>query len=326
MDYFYGKDMSSEFVNNKLNFDSKNSILNLSKRLSKHADLKQKQCFICRSSKAKKDCNIFGINYLICGNCSHVYVDKRLPEKSLSKFYAKETDHSTIYADKKLIKLRENIIKPKIHFIKKHTKGKNWLDVGSADGAAITVCMNEGFNTVGIELNENSRKFAKKYRKVDLYPNSLKDFCRHSSTKWDVISFFGVLEHIPDPMKALKICNSMLKKNGIIAIDVPNYNSVSTYVQKLTQKPNRHLSPHSHIMLFTLQSLKFALKKSGFIPISVWLWGMDTIELFKYISNSDKNFRNSQLGKTLISKVNEIQKIFDQEKLGDEILMVAKKL
>ena len=34
--------------------------------------------------------------------------------------------------------------------------------------------------------------------------------------KWDVISFFGVLEHIPDPMKALKICNSILKKDGII--------------------------------------------------------------------------------------------------------------
>ena len=318
--------MSTEFINNKLNFDSKNSILNLSKRLSKHVDLKQKQCFICGSKKAKKDCNMFGVNYLICGNCSHVYVDKRLSEKSLSKFYVKETVHSFIYTDKKLIKLRENIFKPKINFIKKYTKGKNWLDVGSADGAAITVCINEGFNTVGIELNENSRKFAKKYRKVDLYPNSLEDFCSDSSTKWDVISFFGVLEHIPEPMKALKICNSMLKKNGIIAIDVPNYNSVSTYIQKLTQKPNRHLVPHSHIMLFTLQSLEFAFKKSGFISLSVWLWGMDIIELLTYISKLDKNFRNSQLSEILISKANEIQKIFDQEKLGDNILMVAKKL
>ena len=59
------------------------------------------------------------------------------------------------------------------------------------------------------------------------------------------------------------------------------------------------------------------------IPI---LWGMDTIELLKYINNFDKNFLTSKLGKFLISKANEFQKIFEQEKLGDDFLMVAKKL
>ena len=144
--------------------------------------------------------------------------------------------------------------------------------------------------------------------------------------KWNVISFFGVLEHIPDPMNALKTCHSLLEKNGIVAIDVPNYNSISTYVQKLTQNPNRHLIPHSHIMLFTLKSLEYALKKSGFKPVAVWLWGMDVIELLKYIDTLDGNFINSQLGEFLIKKANEIQKIFDQEKLGDDFLMIAKKI
>jgi len=78
-------------------------------------------------------------------------------------------------------------------------------------------------------------------------------------------------------------------------------------------------------MLFTLQSLEYALKKSGFKPIAVWIWGMDVIELLKYINSLDENFLNSQLGKFIISKANEIQNIFDQEKLGDDFLMIARK-
>jgi len=327
MRYFFGKDMSSEFINNKISIDPKNSISNSAKKLIKYLNLKQKQCFICRSKSAKKDCEIFGVSYLVCRKCSHVYVNKRFSEDSLSKYYMKNINYSSItYANKKTLKLREDIVKPKINFIKKYVKGQNWLDVGSADGAAITVCKDEGFDAVGIELSQNSRKFAKKYRKIDLYPNSLEDFNRDYSKKWDVISFFGVLEHIPEPMKILKICHSMIKKNGAVAIDVPNYNSVSTYIQKLTKNPNRHLIPHSHIMLFTLHSLEFALKRSGFKPVAVWLWGMDVIELLKYISNLDKNFPNSQLCEFLISKANEIQKVFDQERLGDDFLMIAKKI
>lgn len=325
MHYFFGKEMSTDFVNKKLNFDTKNTISRSAKKLVRRLDLKQKQCFICKSKSAKKDCKIFGVNYLICNKCSHAYVDKRLSEKSLSKYYTSDKSYSAItYANKKTIKLREDIIRPKIKFIKKFAKGKNWLDIGAADGASVVVCKREGFVPVGTELSQNSRKFAKKYRKVDLSSKTLEEFVV-ATKKWDVISFFGVLEHMPEPMNALKMCHSILKKNGIIAINVPNYNSISTYVQKLIQNPNRHLIPHSHIMLFTLQSLEYAFKNSGFKPIAMWVWGMDVIELLKYINSLDKNFLNSQLGKFIISKANEIQNIFDQEKLGDDFLMIARK-
>jgi 2-polyprenyl-3-methyl-5-hydroxy-6-metoxy-1,4-benzoquinol methylase len=318
--------MSKEFLENKLNLDPQGNLTKLSKNLAKHADVKQNQCFICKNKKSKKDCNIFGIDYVICENCSHTYVKKRLSTKALSKFYEEETAHSNIYADSKALKLRQKIVEDKIDFIKKFANGKNWLDVGSAEGSSIEVCKKKGFNAVGIELNENSRKFAKKKYKIDLYPNSLEEFAKENKTKWDVISFFGVLEHIPEPMKALKICNSLLKKNGIIAILVPNYNSISTYVQKLTKLPNRHLLPHSHIMLFSEKSLKTAVKKSGFKPHALWIWGSDTIELLKYMQSVDRNFLKSQLGKTMISNINDIQQIFDKEKSGDEMLMISKKI
>ena len=318
--------MSKEFLKNKINLDPNNSFQILAKKFAKYADLKQDNCFVCKSNKSKKDCSIFGIDYVICKNCSHTYVKKRLSEKALTKFYKEETEHSQIYANKRILLLRQKIVEDKINFVKKHTKGKNWLDIGSAEGSAVAVCRKKGFNAEGIELNENSRKFAKKYYKIDLYPEPLEKFVIENKVKWDIISFFGVLEHIPDPMKALKICNSILKKDGIIVILVPNYNSVSTYVQKLTKHPKRHLLPHSHIMLFSIKSLQIALKKSGFKPKSTWIWGSDMIEFLNYINKLDKNFQKSELNNVLISKINEFQKIFDKEKLGDELLMIGKKI
>jgi len=65
MRYFFGKDMSSEFINNKLSIDPKNSISNSAKKLIKYLNLKQKQCFICRSKSAKKDNQIRSI-IIIC--------------------------------------------------------------------------------------------------------------------------------------------------------------------------------------------------------------------------------------------------------------------
>ena len=101
--------MSSDFVNKKLNFDAKNTIPKAGKNFVKYFDLKQKQCFICKSKNAKKDSKIFGVNYLICDKCSHAFVDKRLSEKALSKYYTSDTNYSSItYANKKF---RTNLLR-----------------------------------------------------------------------------------------------------------------------------------------------------------------------------------------------------------------------
>ena len=78
--------MSKEFLKNKINLDTNNSFQVLAKKFAKFADLNQDHCFICKSKKAKKDCNIFGIDYVICENCSHVYVKKRLSEKIIRPY------------------------------------------------------------------------------------------------------------------------------------------------------------------------------------------------------------------------------------------------
>jgi len=327
MDTFYGKKISKEFIKLKFDHDTEFSYKKTTEKLAKLSNIKQNSCYICGGRKTKKEITFFDITYLRCLKCSHVYADKRLSEEVLNKFYRDgKSSQGSAYSNKKMLKLREEIIRPKIQFIKKFAKGKNWLDVGSADGSTITIGNDEGFKTQGIEISKEARIFAKKFRNIDLYPKSLESFQQDNDKKLDVISYFGVLEHLSLPIQSLKISHDLLSKNGIIAVEAPNYDSISTSVQKLSTVFDRHLVPHTHIMLFTLKSLKFALRKAGFKPIATWVWGMDVIELLKYVNRLDKKFGKSELSMILYNKINELQAIFDKENKGDSILVVAKKI
>ena len=44
--------------------------------------------------------------------------------------------------------------------------------------------------------------------------------------KYDIITFWDVLEHVTDPLSALNRSNKLLKKGGIIAINYPDINSI----------------------------------------------------------------------------------------------------
>ena len=49
----FGKEMSLEFINKKLNSDPKNSLADSRKKITKFSDLKQTRCFICGSKRGK---------------------------------------------------------------------------------------------------------------------------------------------------------------------------------------------------------------------------------------------------------------------------------
>ena len=325
MEYFYGKKISEDFVKTKLNWNSRKYIEE-AKKLAKISEIHLKKCYICGSANSKTVSSFYGIKYQMCLNCSHVYANKRLSEDKLTEYYSENQIYSTnTYANKELIKIREKVFKEKIHFVKKFTKKKNWLDIGSADGASVLAAIKEGFLCKGIEISETSRKFAKKYHNINLYSDSLTSFEKINKKKWDVISFFGVLEHLPDPISALKTSYRLLNDNGLVVIEVPNYQSVSSYVQELSGLADRHLVPYTHIMMFTENSIKYALKKTGFESIAFWYYGMDMIELLKHLSK-EKKFKNSNLDNFLQKNLNKIQLIIDKNKNSDFLYVIGRKI
>jgi Zn-finger nucleic acid-binding protein len=129
MKYFYGKSMSKDFVDNKTNVTKNkiqiknNELIYFSKKLNKTLKIKakfsvkQNKCIICKYNKFIKDSNMFGINYLMCQKCTHVFVDRRLTDKSIEKYYTHEsTDSLNTYANKNLeMNSLENFIRKRFY-------------------------------------------------------------------------------------------------------------------------------------------------------------------------------------------------------------------
>lgn len=325
LDFRYGKDVSKEFIIHKINANSAYMIKS-AKEFAKLSKYRQKSCYVCSGKKSKPVSSFYGIRYLMCQKCNHVYAARRITEEQLTNHYSENEDYFThVYPDKRILPIRKQLFIPKIRFVKKYTKGRNWLDVGSADGTAVSAAISQGFKGEGIEISKPARDFARKYLNLLLSDKPL-EVLENETKKRDVISFFGVLEHMPDPVNILKISNRLLNENGIVAIEVPHYSSLTTAIQKLSGEPDRHLVPFTHIMIFTIKSATYLLKKTGFKPIAVWFWGNDVIELLKYIKNQNRKFLNSELYDVLCDKLNNIQHIFDEYKMGDEFFIIGRKI
>lgn len=323
MKYKFGKSISEEFINNKLEINSKKNI-QFSRKLAKKANILQKKCYVCNGTKSTIIAKIFNIKYLKCDKCHHVFANKRLSQSELTKFYSEnETYSKRTFANLQTMTMRESLFTPKIEFIKKYAKGKSWLDVGSADGAAMIPIQKYGFICKGLEISKESINFAKKYRNLTLFPETTFSLVS-TKKKWNVISYFGVLHHIPNPIKELKNCNKLLSNGGIIVIDGPNADSISTYIQQLSTEADRHLVPTSHIMLFSLESLKTALEKTGFELVAAWFYGMDMIEFLKFMKNNYK-VNNTHLFEFFKKNLNKFQFVIDKEFKSDFFMVIARK-
>ena len=145
---------------------------------------------------------------------------------SLPKYYK---HHSYIsHSDQKkgiipfmyyLVKKRS--LRRKTKLIEKISNGKgSLLDIGTGTGEFLISAINKGWKGHGIEPNKKARTTAtKKGLNIEEKLSDLKDI------KFDVITLWHVLEHLPKIKETIKIIESRLKSGGVIIAAVPNYNS-----------------------------------------------------------------------------------------------------
>ena len=84
MKYFFGKKLTNHFIQAKISSKNKEMIKS-ARNLAKISNLKQDHCFICGSKKTKKESTCYGIHYLRCLKCNHVYVDRRISDTDITK-------------------------------------------------------------------------------------------------------------------------------------------------------------------------------------------------------------------------------------------------
>jgi SAM-dependent methyltransferase len=158
------------------------------------------------------------------------------------------------------------------------------LDVGCGNGRFLRHAKEQGFEVWGIDFDKKSVENVKRNLGIDtVFVMSLEEFyeyAKEKGLKFDVITFFEVLEHQDKPMEFLKMLKGLLKEGGCIAGSVPNLERLFVEVEwKYTHIDH----PPHHFLRFSKSSLEKTLNFAGFKDIEVYKLDFPFTELFPYL-------------------------------------------
>lgn len=138
------------------------------------------------------------------------------------------------------------------------------LDIGCGTGNFLAAARQAGYEVTGTELDRNAASFAKeKLGLPKVLGLTISEFAKQRpDEKFDVVTFFEVLEHQAAPVEFLKDVKCCLRPGGYIALSVPNRERWMTGPDVLDYPPN-------HFLRWNAAALKSFLGGQGFETLSI---------------------------------------------------------
>jgi 2-polyprenyl-3-methyl-5-hydroxy-6-metoxy-1,4-benzoquinol methylase len=257
-------------------------------------------CPVCQSSSvgAPERAKIYGASYIQCERCTHIFVSHRPSAASITEFYLSDVNYASTYTDRSAAESRlQAIAIPWVRWMCDAYE-RSWgrpprriLDVGSGAGHFVEACRRQGLVADGIELSESSRDFA---RQVWGFELDGRDFTQVAEAYHgvDVVTFWGLLEHTPNPSRIVECARHILSPDGgMVIAKLPRWRSLSSAAQAhFSDTVIRHLDPMGHIMCFTDASAAELFYRCALRPAHVWYYGMDVYETLMQVALSVDEF------------------------------------
>ncbi len=143
---------------------------------------------------------------------------------------------------------------------------KKILDVGCASGWFLSQVKGKYSKSecYGIDIHEKGIEYgSKKYPSLHLKVGDAHGISYKTKT-FDLVISTEVLEHVDDPGLVLTEIKRVLKKNGILVIELDSGSLLFSVVWFLWRLSKGSVWNHSHLHSFTVKKLYKLLKKSGF--------------------------------------------------------------
>lgn len=129
------------------------------------------------------------------------------------------------------------------------TKGKI-LDFGSGWGFFLAAARERGWIPFGLEPLPACSVYARAKLALNIITDTLRDDT-YPSDYFDAIASFQVFEHLPHPDQDIQILYRILRLDGIILIEVPNFD---TWTMRLMKSRHRHFV-QDHLNFFSRETL-----------------------------------------------------------------------
>ena len=252
------------------------------------------------------------------------FYDNEFYQKTKSNFISKnenEMDYWNLVFDEKLVTIEKLI----------SSKSKRILDIGSGPGFFLRRAKRRGWDVLGVESSPLACNYANE-QNIPTIQKFFYEVTPNEIGKFDAIHTFDVLEHVNNPIAVIEKAYYLLKRNGVIVVEVPNdFNPLQKLVQKTLKKKEWWITLSSwsktsgniqHLNYFNFSSISDLLKRIGFkiiikeatFPLEIFLlMGQDYI-------------KNPKIGKKIHLERIQFEKNFEKRKEGQLKRKIYQKL
>jgi SAM-dependent methyltransferase len=99
------------------------------------------------------------------------------------------------------------------------------LDVGCGHGLLLDEARSRGYETVGLELSRSAARHAREALGLDVREAPVEGFADDEG--FDVVVLADVLEHLDDPVAAVRRCAALLRSGGVLCVVTPDPSSLT---------------------------------------------------------------------------------------------------
>jgi 2-polyprenyl-3-methyl-5-hydroxy-6-metoxy-1,4-benzoquinol methylase len=200
-----------------------------------------------------------------CASCTLVYLNPRVKTSIIKDSYESAVDPVFFEQNDMRIRTFDRALR---RIIKKWSivpaRSKTVLDIGCAGGAFLKAATDLGFSGIGVEpaawlCEQGKLRYGLDLRARDLSQHHFPDATFTLVTLWDV------LEHLTDPGDILDRAHRLLRSDGYLIVNLPNYTSLASRLM------GNHwpFLLNVHLTYFTPGTLREMLKRHGFDVLSV---------------------------------------------------------
>lgn len=162
-----------------------------------------------------------------CVFCGLQLTNPRPDQNSISEFYGSDeyishTGESKSIFDLIYLKARRHTLDWKQKLVSAGKNKGTILDFGSGTGEFLSHMALNDWKAFGVEPSDKARKKAEGLPGNKQLVSELESL---PERKFDVITLWHVLEHVPNPDLLLSQLKSLLNKDGLIFVAVPNHES-----------------------------------------------------------------------------------------------------
>jgi SAM-dependent methyltransferase len=203
-----------------------------------------------------------------CRGCGLVFVSPRIAADRVAEIYnesywlspaAKDYGYTDYRADAphwlRTYRRRAAVLDSRL------APGSRVLDVGCAAGYFLEVMKDGGHDVWGLEISAPIAEEARRRLGEERIHIGGLEGAPYAPGQFDLVTFWDVVEHLPDPVDALRRARRLLKPDGLLLIETQN---VESHFARLMGRRWQHFKQAEHLWHFSPSTATRLVQAGGF--------------------------------------------------------------